>query len=173
MSVRVTEAQAAELFGRTVAGLDTLRTQKPAKRPARRRESLPENQVEAQILGFLRARGWLVERQQAGVVIGIGPLLAALDRGQPITRELLYRSMIRQGENGRADWVAVRAAELIQGAGEFVRLYQRIEIEVKAPGKKPSPEQAKYLRDRQACGFLCGWWDSIEAFTAWYGTRFP
>jgi hypothetical protein len=157
---RISGAEAASLFGTAPA------PRKGKARAPKKREALPENQVESQILGFLRARGWLVERQQAGVVIGIGPLLAALDRGQVITRELLYRSMIRQGEKGRADWVAVRCGTPDSGN------VQRIEVEIKAPGKKPSAEQLKYLRDRQACGFLCGWWDSLPAFVAWYDARF-
>ena len=164
--IRMSEAEAAQLFGPSRHG------GKQEARPRNRKsiEALPENQVEAQILGFLRIRGWLVERQQSGVVVGIGQLLAALDRGQVITRELLYRSMIRLGEKGRADWVAVRA---VNDKSMPPCLCQRIENEIKAPGRKPSSQQVKYLRERNACYLLAGWWDSLDAFVAWYNVRFP
>lgn len=164
--IRVTEAQ-AELL--RLGLFESVAPRKATRGPRKDKTALPENQVEAQILGFLRARGWLCERQQAGVVVGIGPLLAALNRGQVITRELLYRSMIRLGEKGRADWVAVRVCAACDLHKWHV---ERLEIEVKSPGKKPSAEQAKYLRDRAACGFLCGWWDSVESFQVWYDARF-
>lgn len=160
--MRVTEAQAA-MFGVPSVGVTEAKNTK-ALRSAKQKQAMGENVVEGQILGFLRARGWLVERQPAGAVVGLGPLMAALERGQPITRELVYRSIIRLGEKGRADWVAVRPRD---GGG-----YDRVEVEIKAAGRKPSAEQAKYLRDRAACGFLCGWWDSLESFYAWYAGQF-
>ncbi|MEI9975080.1 MAG: hypothetical protein WDO73_25320 [Ignavibacteriota bacterium] len=125
---------------------------------------MAENIVESQIRRFLESRGWIVIRQQAGTVAGIGPLLAALDRDEPITRELLYRCMIRTGAKGRADWVAVRPVSYVDLdlARRHPGLVQRFEMEIKAPGKKPSPEQRQYLEDRAAVGFLGGWFDSFE-----------
>ena len=78
--------------------------------------------------------------------------------------------MIRQGEKGRCDWVAVRV--LVSGIVEVADSCDRVEIEIKAPGKKPSPEQLKYIRDRMACGFLATWCDSLESFVQWYSERF-
>lgn len=182
----MSQRDAATLFGpdavggSTPAGSRKGRASKP--RTAKEKAALPENIVESQILGFLRVRGWTVERQQAGTVAGIGSLLAALDRNQPITRELLYRSMIRSGAKGRADWVATRPLSYVdpEMARKHRGLVQRIEIETKAPSKKPSPEQRKYLEDRAAMGFLVGWFDSFEddgfdsktCFESWYRLRF-
>ena len=78
---RISEGEAASLFG----AASVVKGRRAAVK--KKRAALPENQVESQVLGFLRSRGWLVERQQAGVVVGIGPLLAALDRGHVITRD--------------------------------------------------------------------------------------
>jgi hypothetical protein len=173
MPVRVTEEQAAMLFGAAVA------RPKGRKVAARKpHDALPENQVESICLGYLRACGWTVERQQAGTVCGLGPLLQALDRSQAITRELVYRSLIRSGSKGRCDWVAVRHLRMMDHSGmrAIVAVVQRFELEIKAPGRKPSPEQLDYIRQRNATGLLATWCDRLlpsdpgesEALLTWY-----
>ena len=131
---RISEGEAASLFG----AASVVKGRRAAVK--KKREALPENQVESQVLGFLRSRGWLVESQQAGVVVGIGPLLAALDRGQVITRELLYRSMIRQGEKGRCDWVAVRV--LVRGIVELADSCARSRSRSRRPARSPHPSNS-------------------------------
>lgn len=177
--IHVTEAQAA-LFGRPPQP-----SQQPGRgrqAPRKRKEALPENQVESAILTFLRIRGWTVERQQAGTVIGVGMIMGALKRG-PITGiESLYGLMSKWGNKGRADWVAVRPLAYVDrnAAGVYPGLVQRFEMEIKGPCKKPSPEQRKYLEYRVSMGFLCGWFDALEddgfgggtCFEVWYGKRF-
>lgn len=141
---RISEAEAASLFPRA---------EKIARKPRgtrKPRENLPENQVESQILGFLRARGWLVERQMSGTFQRLGG-----------------GGYITVSPKGRCDWVAVRAQ-----FPSILHVVERMEIEIKAPGRKPSAEQLKYIRDRNACGYLAAWWDSLGSFVVWYNQRF-
>ena len=131
--VRVTEDQARLLFGKQPAALKP-RQQKP-------RAELPENQVEAQITGWLRAKGWIVERQQSGL----------WKQGE---------RFIRIGAVGRCDWCAIKCA-----ATPLVRYF---EFELKAPGRKPSAEQLAYMRGRRAAGLVAEWFDSFDVFRAWF-----
>ena len=40
-------------------------------------------------------------------------------------------------------------------------------VEFKAPGKKPTPLQAKFLRERREDGFDAEWFDNVEKCLAW------
>ena len=148
--VRVTEAQAALLFG------------SPERKPRvpgqrKRREHLPENQLSGQIKGVLEAHGWTVTRQQSGLFT------------RPYETERVH--LIRIGEKGRSDW---RAERPIPGKPGLVELFY---YETKASGKKPRPEQRLWLEKRAACGFLAAWFDDFEgewdtSFLPWYRARF-
>lgn len=133
--------------------------------PRKARASMPENQVEAQIVDFLRQRRWVVKRQHVGKHVPLGLLLRYLERG-PITKELLFRNTVDVGEKYAADWRAERAT-----AGHS-RLMQVLYVEVKAPGKKPTREQEDWLKRARINGALAGWWDSLDSFMAWYKAEF-
>jgi len=59
------------------------------------------------------------------------------------------------GRPGQPDW-------------RFKRRRQYMEIEFKAPGKKPNKQQEEYLATMRALGVLCTWVDSLTALQAWY-----
>jgi hypothetical protein len=97
-----------------------------------------ENDIEAEIIGYLRERGWICRRQHVGVY------------STPDGR----RQAI--GDRGECDWRCFRAHDGI--------LAKYLELEVKAPGKKPTSAQMEYMAKRQAQGFVAVWADSLEMF---------
>lgn len=101
-----------------------------------------ENDVEADILRFLVRNNWIVRRQHSGIF--------RTQAGHPI----------RLGEPGMCDWSAMRPT-----GG---RVVQYLEVEAKAPGKKPDPKQREYMAKRKHQGILCCWADSGLAFETWY-----
>lgn len=103
---------------------------------------ITENDVEADILRFLVREGWIVRRQHSGIF-----------------RTQTGRS-IRLGEPGMCDWSAMRPT----GA----KLIQYLEVEAKAPGKKPDPKQREYMAKRRQQGISCCYADSGLAFETWY-----
>jgi hypothetical protein len=108
--------------------------------------SQSENDVEHAIVHFLRRRGWLVDRNQVGL------LYTADGRPCPV------------GRRGQCDWRAVRPL-----AGGERGAAQYLEIEVKAPGWKPTKVQREYMALRTHQGVLVTWADSVEGFERWYG----
>jgi hypothetical protein len=111
--------------------------------------SQSENDVEHAIVHFLRRRGWLVDRNQVGL------LYTADGRPCPV------------GRRGQCDWRAVRPlAGAVGGAAQYM------EIEVKAPGRKPTQVQREYMALRTQQGILVTWADSVEGFERWYGEVF-
>ncbi len=140
--------------------IPTLRHPNSPLRPKRRPPSaLPENQVEGQIVSFLRVRRWVVRRQHVGKHVPLGYLLRKMEYG-PLTKPLIFQAVVDVGEKYQADWRAERSA----GGGLMQVLY----IEVKAPGCKPTAEQVHWLERVRLTGALAGWFDSIESFEAWY-----
>ena len=107
-----------------------------------------ENDVEAAIVRFLRDRGWIVERNQVGL------LYTADGRPCPV------------GRRGQCDWRAIRPVPGLMGAAEY------LEVEVKRPGAKPSKVQREYMAMRCWQGVACDWADSLDRFVAWYGEHF-
>jgi hypothetical protein len=95
-----------------------------------------ENEVEDQIVTFLRREGWIVRRQHSG-------LYYTAD-GRPV----------RIGEVGECDWRAMRAK-----AGGYV---EYMEIEVKATKKRPGKAQRQYIAKRRHQGFFACWTDSLS-----------
>lgn len=109
---------------------------------------ITENDVEAAIVHFLRQRGWLVERNQVGL------LYTADGRPCPV------------GRRGQCDWRAIRPLPGFPGAVEH------FEIEVKRPGAKPSKPQREYMAMRTHLGLLAVWADSLGSFMGWYEEAF-
>lgn len=149
-----------------------------APRVKKRKQDLPENIIECQIKTFLEMRGWQCLRLQAGTFAGLGPLIAALDKGLLITREMLYRSMVRIGEKGRADWLAMRPRRAT-GVDSLIEMpmHQIFFFECKAPGKKPQPEQLAWLQAQEQTGTPTAWFDDFEgdwdtSFLPWYRARY-
>jgi hypothetical protein len=129
---------------------------------------LSENDIEAQITGVLRLAGWKVIRLHSGLID------LPYDRGGKPAK-------LRVGEQGMCDWLAVHP-----------RMHERgkpgvIWFEVKAPGRKPTETkmvqsqsgrwrkrkgQMDYLKELNAAGFCCGWFDSLDGFRKFYRERF-
>ena len=158
--IRMTAAQ-FELFNAK------LRSTKTGRRVKRRKEDLPENIVETQIVGFLRARGWIVSRQQSGLFVP--------------TYDLERKTRVRVGEVGMADWRAERPylSRDLSKSPVFLPpiLHWLFYFEVKAPGRLPSNEQLAWLKRRQLTGTPAEWFDCFESsgdcpFLPWYRERF-
>jgi hypothetical protein len=123
-------------------------------RPKRKREDLPENQLTAQVVRYLQALGWTVVRQNSGLF------------ARPYDPE----SRIRIGEKGAADWFAYRP---LRDAGRVEFFF----FELKAPGKKPRPEQVLWLGARMRTGTLAAWFDDFDfggsaSFVPWLRQHF-
>lgn len=159
--IRMTEDQFL-MFGKTPGRSQrSLRTKK-------NKSLLPENIVEEQILGFLRAHRWVVTRQQVGLYVPYRCYAELLNTGRP-----MREAPIRIGEKGRCDWIAERPAGGFS-ASPFV--VERFELEIKAPGEQPETHQDDYMRRRRAAGFAAEWFDCLEhgfkPLRAWYDERF-
>lgn len=133
-------------------------------RPKKRREDLPENQVEAQIVDFLRAKGWHVTRQQVGTYVPYRVLAEARSGKTPNVIP------IRIGEKGMCDWKASRALfrDAIYDAAKVLVSRYEFEFEVKAPGRRPNPDQLEYIRRAIALKRNAFWWSSYDAFREAY-----
>jgi hypothetical protein len=105
--------------------------------------TVSENDVEAEIIGFLVKRGWIIRRQHSCLV------------------RSLSGHKIRLGELGQCDWSAMRP----QGEDRKVEF---LEIEAKRPGEKPSKVQREYIAKRLHQGISATWADSLALFERWY-----
>lgn len=155
--IRVTGNQAKLLFGSKPVGQRKPRVQK-------RREDLPENQVEHQILDYLHLHGWIVERRHVGTFI---PYYHAIEmtKGRPLN----HRSVVRIGEKGEPDWFVFRRSLGHTGASDLTSGdLDAFWLETKAPGGRLSAEQAAWIAGRRALGFIAVWFDSFDAFARWY-----
>lgn len=56
---------------------------------------------------------------------------------------------IHMGKVGEPDWLFLKPNDVVY-------------IEIKAPGKKPKPEQLEYIAKLQHLGFKATWCDSVE-----------
>jgi hypothetical protein len=142
--VRMTAEQFA-LFHKTEAPSGPRKAQ-----VRRRKEDLPENQLEQQILDFLRVRGFRNIRQQVGTYTPYRVLMAISEGKMSV--EQAKRNIIRIGTPGMADWLAIRPVEK---HGKFGGTFVAFEIfywEAKAPGKKPKPDQVEWLSSQRATG---------------------
>lgn len=151
MAIRLTESQARLMFGQRPPG------EKPGRSPRakKRREDLPENQVTAQCIDWLRLQGWICTRRQSGL----------------FSRPSDPRSRIRIGEPGEADWYCRRpmlkhlpTRENAPCAG----IIQAFALELKAPGREPTREQLEWGRRQMALGFVWTWTDDLRKLQAWH-----
>jgi hypothetical protein len=117
-------------------------------RARRKKEDLPENQVEKQILDFLAIKNWTVIRQHVGTFV---PYRVAV-QNLPINGW----DIVRINERGTPDYCAERAVPGALGRCE------RFWFEVKGSGGKPSPHQKEWLRKRALMGWLAGWFDCFD-----------
>lgn len=165
MSIRITSDQAKLIFGKPL--------QRPpsAKAPQRKTKAeiaaQPENQVVAQIKGYLEAKGWRVTRQQSGLFQRPDWGKAEADGGD---RDR-YKGRIRIGTKGALDWVCTRAVGRIN-PHEQVGQRWYFELEMKGAGKKPSDAQCEYMRRLHAEGITAVWFDNFSEFRDWYRRRF-
>lgn len=127
---------------------------KGAPRQKKRKEDLPENQTEAAVIGFLQTKGFTCLRQHRG-------LFRRIEGGAPFT----------VGLKGQCDWIAFRpiypSGQRINASKDAVP-HLILEFEAKAPKKRPSPDQLKYIRNRVATGTPATWADSLSMFQAWF-----
>jgi hypothetical protein len=164
MPVRITESQLSLLQE------NAERARKPwqeriAPRVKKRKEELPENILEKQILDFLQYRGWVVTRNQVGLYVSFREF-AAVRAGQGAGMKVIP---VRIGEKGMPDW---RAQRIVPKTFKVEQFY----FETKGPGRKPSPEQIEWIRKANAVGFLATWFDDfdgfVDSFVFWYELRF-
>ena len=156
MRIRVSPEQYSLLLKNTE---NARKKGRPAVKPPRvrkRRELLHENQLEAQITGFLRLRGWVCTKQHAGVFQRNGQAAFTI------------------GERGIADW---RAERPIIPPGQRITTTSCFDVELfyfetKAPGQKPQAHQKLWLERRQHTGLSATWFDSFSSFSLWYRQRY-
>ena len=106
-----------------------------------------ERQVTNDCIEWLRSLGWICRRQHVGT-------FQPMSGGAPV----------KMGEAGECDWRCMRVSH-----GEYVQYF---ELELKAPGKKPRPDQYEYMAKRTHQGFNATWCDSLEMLKAWYAERY-
>jgi len=141
-------------------------TSRPGKK---RKQDLPENILEEQIGGFMRARNWTRTRNHVGTFVPLGFILRQFETlsSGSVDIESLKQSMMRNlariGTKGQPDYVFTRPRF---DAG--FALFQKVWIECKAPGKKPRPEQAEWIRNSNLMGEPANWFDGFDKFIAWY-----
>lgn len=155
----------------TPSQLDLLETNLPGARAdqapvvitrRRRREGLPENMLEKQVLDYLAWRGFVSTRQHVGTFVPLR-LLREAQAGH-LAPEQIARNIMRVGEEGAADWWSARPAVptggcTLDGPHRWVAFFW----ECKAPSKKPSAQQLAWLDRRRQRGFETAWFSQFEA----------
>ena len=103
-----------------------------------------ESEVTAAIVRFLRRRGWNAKRQNVARV--------QLEDGRRIAF----------GKRAQADWAFDHPQ------------FGLLEVEMKAPGKKPTKAQAEYLATAVAVRKIkATWTDDPAKFERWYAENYP
>lgn len=100
-----------------------------------------ENDVEANCIGWLQSMGWIAERNHVG--------LFYTKDGRPVP----------VGRPGACDWRLKRSAE---------HRIHYLELEVKAPGKKPDKRQLEYMAAMRHAGVVTVSVDGLDRLQAWY-----
>lgn len=103
---------------------------------------MTERQVVNDCIEWLRGKGWICRRQPVGLFMTLN------GKPHPV------------GERGECDW------RCVMPKGGHYALY--FELEVKAPGKKPRPEQLEYMAKRRHQGLDATYADSLPMLQAWY-----
>lgn len=112
-------------------------------------ESMTENEIEYEIITWLRARNWICRRQQSGV------FFTADGRRMKI------------GENGECDWRCMRPLPRIRKPQVLPTSDGRVEyleLEAKSTNGKPSENQRAYIAKRTEQGVAVIVADSMEKF---------
>jgi hypothetical protein len=155
--VRASKAQLTLLEANLSRGGDEA---PPILRATRRREDLPENQLERQIKDFLSWRGFISVRQQVGTFLPLR-VVKQLQQGQ-ISFEQAMRNIVRLGEEGASDWWSARPIIPAGGrAQDGPHPWAGFFWECKAPGRKPSDAQLEWLAKRRAVGLEAAWFNQF------------
>jgi hypothetical protein len=134
----------------------------PNRARGRRRENLPENQLERQVIDLLAAHGFTSTRQHVGVFVPYR-VLRQTQSGQ-LTPEQAARNIVRIGEEGTADWWSARP--IIPPGGRPLdgpHPWQAFFWECKAPGKRPTAVQLEWMDRRRQVGILAWWFNQFQA----------
>jgi hypothetical protein len=135
--------------------------QAPAVVPVhRRREDLPENILERQIIDFLAWRGFISIRQHVGTFLPFR-VVKQLQHGQ-ISFEQALRNVVRIGEEGAADWWSARplipaGGRALDGPWPWAGFFW----EAKAPGKRPTEAQLEWISRRRQVGLEASWFNQF------------
>jgi hypothetical protein len=155
MPVRASKTQ-LELLERNLA-----RNDEASVIPAsRRREDMPENVLERQIVDFLAWCGFMSIRQHVGTFLPFR-VVKQLQAGQ-ITFEQALRNMVRIGEVGAADWWSARP--IIPPGGRALdgpHPWAAFSWEAKAPGKRPTDAQLAWIDRRRQVGLEAAWFNQF------------
>jgi hypothetical protein len=158
--IRVSKSQLT-LIERNLAGARS--EQAPAVIPVRRRrEDMPENMLERQIIDFLAWRGFITLRLHVGLFVPYRVLKQVL-AGQ-LAPEAAARNVATIGEEGMTDWWSARpiippGARALDGPWPWEAFFW----EAKAPGKRPSPAQLEWLARRRQGGLEATWFNQFQA----------
>jgi hypothetical protein len=161
MILRVTQAQ-FNLFKRQLA-----RAADPAGAPdeprrRRRREDLPENQIEARIVSYLAYRGFFNTRMHIGTFIPYR-VLKQIHAGH-LAPEQAERNIVRVNEKGAPDWWSARPI-VEPGARPLDKPWpwQGFWWECKRPGVRPTEAQLAWLNRHQQLGLTAWWFNEFQA----------
>jgi hypothetical protein len=137
--------------------------QVPAIVPVRRRrEDLPENQLESQIQGFLNWRGFTTLRLHVGLYVPHRVFRQVL-AGQ-LAAEAAARNVVRVGEEGMPDWWSARPIIPPDGRAQGGPWpWQAFFWEAKALSKKPSDAQLKWIERHKQVGLEAAWFNQFAA----------
>lgn len=109
---------------------------------------ITENAVENAIIRFMQSLGWRASRNHVGLF-----------------QRMNGSGKIKVGTEGFPDWTFIRKTTS-RGANQLMH------VEVKAPGKKPTPKQFEVMASLNHIGELSVWADSLDAFKAVYFQNF-
>lgn len=140
--------------------------------------TLEEREVTKQILGFLESRGWQAHRNQVGEFIGLSDatafLTALLDaakkQGLPGVRAIAMQAIERWSKTRRQGGVKIEMGKA--GIPDWLfthpHFHPPIYVEMKATGKRPTPQQESYLAALRRIGYRAEWFDDLRTFVNWY-----
>jgi hypothetical protein len=156
--VRASKAQLTLLEANLSRGGDEA---SPILRATRRREDLPENQLERQIRDFLNWRGFISVRQHVGLFIPFR-VVKQLQQGQ-ISFEQAMRNIVKLGEEGASDWWSARpiipaGSRALDGPHRWEAFFW----EAKSPGKRPTDAQLEWLSRRRQVGLEATWFNQFQ-----------
>lgn len=153
---RLTQGQAKLVFGSKPVQ-NPVQGRAPVRRDRAQRDAMPENTVEAQIVGFLRAKGWIVKRAQVGTYVPYWAAMRLKEGGA-----LDHVNVVRIGEAGEADWIVSRPVRSMPG------LVHMFHMELKGPGQHPKEAQNRWMARAKALGLMAVWFNSFDRFRSWY-----